>query len=355
MSNARTANRMFYLLPMAVMMVLGVDSLLICGCGEWHAAQAAPHLQAQTVAEQAATSTEAPSLAMQAWQWILASQATLNRRLIETMHVIKDGDWLSSTLTLVLIAFGYGVAHAAGPGHGKAVISSYVLANEETLRRGVALSLLAAIFQALSAILIVGVLLLAMRVAPLSLRVTEARLETLSWLLIAGVGVWMLWRQLPSSARQPTEGDAVPAQKSRASASPHVDGADCGCGHAHMPSPRHVPEVWSWRKAMPIALAIGIRPCNGALLLLIFSVGQGLFWAGVLGTLAMAAGTALTVSGLATFAISSRRWAVRLSGPERPWGRRLTQSIGVVAALLVIFLGASGVAASFAPTRPFGI
>jgi nickel/cobalt transporter (NicO) family protein len=308
--------------------------LLVCGCGEWHAAQAAPHMQAQTVAAQSVSGTETPSLAMQAWQWILAAQAALNRRLMETVHVIKEENWLSSTMTLVLIAFGYGVAHAAGPGHGKAVISSYVLTNEETLRRGVALSFLAAIFQALSAILIVGVLLVALRVAPLSLRVTEARLETLSWLLIAGVGVWMLWRQLGFSAANKPMGGDVPAESRRALASRHVHGPDCGCGHAHMPNPHHVPETWSWRKAMPIALAIGIRPCTGALLLLIFSVGQGLFWAGVLGTLAMAAGTALTVSGLATFAISSRHWAVRLSGPERPWGGRLTQSIGVVAALL---------------------
>jgi ABC-type nickel/cobalt efflux system permease component RcnA len=122
-----------------------------------------------------------------------------------------------------------------------------------------------------------------------------------------------------------------------------------------MPNPRDAAGAWSWRKAMPIALAIGIRPCTGALLLLIFSVGQGLFWAGVLGTLAMAVGTAMTVSGLATLAISSRHWAVRLSGPERPWGRRLKQSLSLIAALLVIFLGASGVAASLGPTRPFGI
>ena len=354
MSDTQTGNRFLARLFIAFIVLLGINTLsglFGCWCGEWHAAHAAPPIHAQTVAVE----PQSPSLSMQAWQWILASQAALNRKLIETVHLIKDGSFLSGTLTLVLIAFGYGVLHAAGPGHGKAVISSYVLANEETVRRGIALSFLAAIFQALSAILIVGLLLLIMRQTSLTLRATGARLETLSWLLIAGVGVWMLWRQLSFFPRQPAGGDVVRAESLRDLAPSHVHGPACGCGHAHMPNPRDAAGAWSWRKAMPIALAIGIRPCTGALLLLIFSVGQGLFWAGVLGTFAMAVGTAMTVSGLATLAISSRHWAVRLSGPERPWGRRLKQSLSLIAALLVIFLGASGVAASLGPTRPFGI
>lgn len=300
-------------------------------------------------------SSNAPSLMAQTWQWILGSQAALNRKMIETVRLIKDGSPFSGTLTLVLIAFGYGVLHAAGPGHGKAVISSYVLANEQTVRRGIALSFVAAAFQALSAILFVSVLLLLMRQTSLTLRATEARLETLSWLLIAAVGVWMLWRQLPLSSRQAAGVGVVTAESLRGVVPTHIHGADCGCGHAHMPDARDVAGAWSWRKALPIAAAIGIRPCTGALLLLIFSFGQGLFWAGVLGTFAMAIGTALTVSALAAFAISSRYWAVRLSGPEGPWGRRLKQSIGVIASLLVILLGVSGVVASFGPARPFGL
>ena len=55
------------------------------------------------------------------------------------------------------ISFLYGVFHAAGPGHGKAVISSYLFANNETWRRGVVLSCASAMLQALVAILLVGI------------------------------------------------------------------------------------------------------------------------------------------------------------------------------------------------------
>src|SRR5690348_17381908 len=63
----------------------------------------------------------------------------------------------SVTYTLLGISFLYGIFHAAGPGHGKAVISSYLVANNETWKRGVALSFASAILQALTAILIVGI------------------------------------------------------------------------------------------------------------------------------------------------------------------------------------------------------
>ncbi|MEZ5898544.1 MAG: nickel/cobalt transporter [Hyphomicrobiaceae bacterium] len=345
-------------LSKGLMILLGLNTLSAvfgCWCGEWHIAQAAPHIQAQAAGIEPAVRPASPSLAAQAWQLILSSQAAINRELIATVRLIKDGSPFSGTLTLVLLAFGYGVLHAAGPGHGKAVISSYVLANEETVRRGIALSFLAALFQALSAILFVGVLLMLMRQTSLTLRMAEAQLETLSWVLIVGVGLWMLWRQFPRSSRQVAGGPVVTAENLQGFAPPHVHRDDCGCGHAHMPNPRDVAGSWSWRKAIPIAVAIGIRPCTGALLLLIFSFGQGLLWAGVLGTFAMAIGTALTVSALAAFAISSRYWAVRLSGPERPWGRRLKRSIGVIASLVVILLGVAGVMASLGPVRPFGL
>jgi ABC-type nickel/cobalt efflux system permease component RcnA len=335
------------------MVFLGIGTLMAL-FDYWPVAYAAPVAQ-PAVEIPPAASTGSPSILAQTWQWILSLQSALNRELIARIHLIKDGSAFSGTLTLAMVAFSYGVLHAAGPGHGKAVISSYVLANEETVRRGIALSFLAAAFQALSAILFVGVLLLLMRQTSLTLRVAEARLETLSWLLIAGLGVWMLWRQLPLSRRQPPESDVVTVESLRGFASSHVHGKECGCGHSHMPNPSDIAGAWSWRKAIPIALAVGIRPCTGALLLLVFSFGQGLLWAGVIGTFAMAFGTALTVSALAAFAISSRYWAVRLSGPEGPWGRRLKTLIGVVASVCVILLGVSGVAASLGPARPLGL
>jgi nickel/cobalt exporter len=75
----------------------------------------------------------------------------------------------------------------------------------------------------------------------------------------------------------------------------------------------------SWRKMMAVVFSVGIRPCTGAILVLVFALTQGLFWAGVAATFAMALGTALTVAVLATLALGSRELALRLGGTNSTW------------------------------------
>ena len=88
--------------------------------------------------------------------WILAKQSEFYREMSSTIRAAKsDG---SAVWTLLGISFAYGIFHAAGPGHGKAVISSYLVANEETARRGIVLSFASALLQALVAVAIVAVL-----------------------------------------------------------------------------------------------------------------------------------------------------------------------------------------------------
>ncbi len=112
---------------------------------------------------------------------------------------LQDSDPFSAALLLVAISFAYGVLHAAGPGHGKAVISSYVLADGQTVRRGILLSFMAALIQALSALVLVAVLILVLRSTGLQIKAMEAWLETLSWGFVAVVGAWLLYYQLRSA------------------------------------------------------------------------------------------------------------------------------------------------------------
>jgi ABC-type nickel/cobalt efflux system permease component RcnA len=281
-------------------------------------AQTSP-FQAPGIASSAAApvATAEPGITSRRWAAILTEQSKLNRQLAASVKDLKQGGALHAALTLVLIAFLYGVLHAAGPGHGKAVISAYVLANEETVRRGIALSFLAALFQALSAILFVGVLAILLNRTSIEMRHGEAFIETVSWALVALVGAVLLYRRimalLPARDAAARIATSPPRREGHGGGPSHahdhhgcrhdrgfdrgahaIDGdhlhsPDCGCGHAHIPSPQQVagPE-WSWRKAIPIALSVGIRPCSGALLLLIFALSQGLLWAGILGTFAMA-------------------------------------------------------------------
>lgn len=103
-----------------------------------------------------------------------------------------------------------------------------------------------------------------------------------------------------------------------------------------------------------MAFAIGIRPCTGAIVVLIFAISQGLLWAGVLSTLAMALGTAITVSVLATLAIGSRELAVRIAGRRSgPWAGIVRDAAGVLGASAVLVLGIALFAGSLAAPAPF--
>lgn len=331
--------------------------------------------------------SEPPGIVTQAWTWLLTQQSRMNRDMAGAVKDLKSGDPMRAAGLLILIAFLYGVLHAAGPGHGKAVISSYVLTNEETVRRGIALSFLSALFQAISAIVFVGIFAIVLNHTSMQMRASEALLESLSWGFVALIGAVMLYRQLRSIVVRPARilgttpavaatpavathlhshehayvhhrhdhargcdhhdhhhaspGHAPPAHDLQSASHAHVHGPDCGCGHSHMPDPKDLQGAWSWRKALPLALSVGIRPCTGALLLLIFAMSQGMWWAGVLGTLAMALGTALTVSVLATLAVSSRDLAVRLSGEGSSWAWRIQTLAGFAGASLVFILGSA--------------
>ncbi len=322
---------------------------------------AVPAAPANTAAQQSGAGAAAmPGVLDHAWNWILTQQSAANREMAAAVKDLKTGNAAHATLVLVMISFLYGVLHAAGPGHGKAVISSYVLANEETVRRGIALSFLAALFQAISAIVFVGILAIMLNQTSMQMRKTEALVETLSWGLVAAVGAWLLYRQFratwpsanPVSAGHQHHRDHAHDDHARHDHGRHEHGQGCACGHSHMPAPKDLQGAWSWRKALPLAMSVGIRPCTGALLLLIFAMSQGLLWAGILGTFAMALGTAITVSVLAALAVYSRDLAERLSGEGSPWAQRIHTVAGFAGAALVFLLGASFFLASLKGAGP---
>jgi nickel/cobalt transporter (NicO) family protein len=279
-----------------------------------------------------------------AWHWMLAMQRRLLSDMRSAMASISGGNPWQGSVGLVSVAFVYGVIHAAGPGHGKAVITSYALANNETVRRGIAVSFMAAQVQACSAIAMVLVGTMIFGLTARSLGALEARLEVVSGALIACLGLYLLvsrvWRIVGSRGAPPTA--ALP--------SPHA--LDCSCDHTHFVQPSKVAGPWSWRSAWVLAISVGIRPCTGALLLLVFARSQGLLWAGLIGAFAMALGTAATVSALATAAVGSRAWAVRASRPVPRWSSALVTMIVVVASFSLIAIGAA-MALTAPVRRPF--
>lgn len=273
------------------------------------------------------------------WRWIEQTQQRLYRELAGGVRTLKEERAFSAGLALVLLSFFYGVVHAIGPGHGKAVISSYALANERTARRGVILAFGSSLVQALSAIALVGVMAVVLNAAGLSIRERVGELETLSYALVAVIGAVMLFTAVRSIWRKRVHD--------------HSHGEDCGCGHAHIPDPASLENNWSWRNAAAIMLAVGIRPCTGAIVVLVFALTQGLFWAGVLATFAMSLGTAITVSVLAAAAVGSRELAARAGGAGTLWAQRVQTAAALGGGAIVMLLGIVLFAASLGPARPF--
>lgn len=314
-------------------------------------------------AQRAPAPAAEPGLVDRFYQWVVTRQGEYNRKLARTLREIKTGEPLTAAILLAALSFAYGVLHAAGPGHGKAIISSYVLANERTVRRGIALSFLSAFFQALSAILLVGALVIVFQASGLARKATEDWLETISWGIVALLAAVLLWQQLRKArlhwmeSRRPQVATASGHDHhdhahahGHACCGPHDHGHhhdadghhhhDACCAHAHMPDPRQLESGWSWSRALAISMAVGLRPCTGAVFILGFAISQGLLWAGIFATFAMALGTAITVSFLAAIAVGSRELAARLGGGgSSPWATRVRLAAGIGGSLAVLVLG----------------
>lgn len=291
--------------------------------------------KAQTAPSAGATA----SMTERLWISIVETQRQLTAAMTGAVKRLKASGNASAAALLAFVSFVYGVLHAAGPGHGKFVITSYALANERTVRRGILLSFMAAIVQAIMAIAVVGTLAVMLKTTSLEIRATEAWLETASWGLIAVLGGWLLLRQIMALRLAGTH-------------QPDGHQHDADCSHAHLPPPGLLASKWSWRQAWSLAMSIGIRPCTGAILVLLFALSIGMFWAGVLATFAMAVGTALAVSMLAAIAVGSRELAGRIAGRESRWASRIEQIAGITGATLVLAMGATFFIASLAAPAP---
>jgi nickel/cobalt exporter len=126
--------------------------------------------------------------------WIQARQRAFYSKMSGALTRMKRESAWTAAWTLMLLSFVYGVLHAAGPGHGKAVVSAWLLANERQLRRGVLISFMAAAVQAMTAIVLVTGLLLTVKAAAKTAKSMAIGLEAASFGLIALTGLWLVWQ-----------------------------------------------------------------------------------------------------------------------------------------------------------------
>ena len=254
--------------------------------------------------------------------WIQQQQQAFYRAMTGALRVMKsepDKLWY-----LIGLSFAYGIFHAAGPGHGKAVVSSYMLANEVAAKRGIALSFAASILQGITAIVVISALLLFLRQFGLRSDNLAGYLEISSYFLVMVLGAYLLWAKITGKGHHHHHGSH--------------DHDHENCDHMHMADPTKLIEKPGFREICSIILAVGLRPCSGAIIVLTFAFLNGLYIGGVLSTFAMSIGTAITVSILALLAVSAKNLALRIAGvTER--SARIHRAIEITGAGLVFLLG----------------
>jgi nickel/cobalt exporter len=311
--------------------------------------------------------------------WLLAKQAEFYRQFSGLIRAAKaDG---SAGWSLMGLSFLYGIFHAAGPGHGKAVISSYLVANEETWRRGVVLSLASALLQAIVAVVIVGIAAAVLNLTASRINSAINAIETVSYALIVVIGLRLLWAKgraffgtmrrvrqsvsevgaavtRPHDHAHPGRDHAHGHAHSRcghdhdhghhhehddAHSHDHDHDHDHECGsawsHAHAPEPEELAGPGGWRRGLSAIVAVGLRPCSGAILVLVFALAQGLFWVGVASTFVMALGTFITVAGIATITVGASLWAKHIAATRTGYGTLAMLGVEVGAAALITAFG----------------
>ena len=242
--------------------------------------------------------------------WLIPIQRDLIINLQHTIAHLTDGSAPVAATAIMSTGLIYGIVHAAGPGHGKVVVASYFASRRARISEAFIASSAIALVQALSAIFLVAV---GTRVLGLGSRWLT---DNVGWFDVASFGLTGIF------------GLVVMYRALTGKSCSHVDHADHGhhdhsacCDHEHHDhshdhSDPDVHPVSSLREFLWGALAVGIRPCTGGILILLFTFANGLYAVGILATFAMAVGTALTVAVISLGALgvssASERLLVRV-------------------------------------------
>lgn len=283
---------------------------------------------------------------------LLGWQRDLHRSLTLAITELSRTPSMATWVSLLSISFAYGIFHAAGPGHGKAVLATYLATHGGAVKRALGLSFAASLLQGVTAIALVVVLVYGLGWITRQAMGSVAWVEQASFLLVAALGAWLCWRAVRQLRRAYQSERAVHWHRpNHEHNQDHVyspkhehshghDHSHC-CGGAHHIEPH---QALDWRTAMMTVGAIGMRPCSGAVLMVGAASLLGQFEVGVASVVAMSIGTGITVSALALASIFARGWARRRLSKQQYSQQSVQKATGWVAlagGALIVVLGIS--------------
>ncbi|MGB7802559.1 nickel/cobalt transporter [Buttiauxella sp.] len=249
-----------------------------------------------------------PQIILNSAMW----QKSINQQMSALLREVAENPTRAGW-SLLSFSFVYGVLHALGPGHGKVVITTWLATHPSRLKSSLKLTFAASLLQGLVAIGLVTVVLGLLALPSRQLHMSSFWLEKGSYLLVGILGLMLCaraWRNLRKVLRKPARFTGFTPH--------HVHDEKCGCGHQHLPTEKQLEAGEDWRARLMIVLSMGMRPCSGAIMVLLFSKVTGVYSWGMLSALTMAAGTSITISGLAFLVHGFRNLAVRMSGNKAP-------------------------------------
>lgn len=273
-----------------------------------------------------------PQILAQSTQW----QRTINQELSGLLRQVAENPTQTGWI-LLGVSFSYGVLHALGPGHGKIVITTWLATHPSKLKTSLKLTFAASLLQGLVAIGLVTLMLVVLQLPSRQLHLGSFWLEKGSYLLVGMLGLLLCLRAVRRLRillrHQPTFRTFTPQ---------HIHNEHCGCGHQHVPSQQQLAAGDDWRARLMVVVSMGIRPCSGAIMVLLFSKVIGVFSWGVLSALAMALGTAITLSGLALLVHGCRNFAIRLSKNSPPllWQQVGWSSLALAGGVILVVAAA---------------
>lgn len=257
-------------------------------------------------------------------QWCLATQITLHRYLVMYLlqlnnHQYTGGIWLLTG------AFIYGVLHAIGPGHGKFIVTTYLSTNQESQLAARVVPFIGSLMQGVSAILFVFILAVGFNLASGDLSESRWYVEKISAVMIGSFGAFVIWQALKSLR---------PRKWSIHSLKPlHDHAEDCGCGHHGVGAElAHA----DWKTRVGVVLAVGARPCSGAIMILLFANALGIVTWGIIAVMTMALGTALSILGLSLAVRYARAKTVAIFGEGTEQIRWLLPAVKILGGVLII-------------------
>lgn len=263
-------------------------------------------------------------------QWCLAAQITLHRYLVMYLLQLNNHQY-SGGLWLLTGAFFYGVLHAIGPGHGKFIVATYLSTTKESQTAARVIPFIGSLMQGVSAILFVFILAVGFNLASGSLSESRWYVEKISAVLIGGFGAYLAWHAAKSIKPRKLTIRTLSAL--------HQHGAACGCGHHGVGRESQ----GDWKTRLGVILAIGARPCSGAIMILLFSNALGIVTWGIAAVMTMAFGTALSIVGLSLAVRYARNRTATFFAGEAQFGwlvpvLKMAGGIALMLFALVLFL-----------------